>query len=138
MSHEDWLPTLVAAAGDPGIKEKLLKGMKIGDKTVKTHLDGYNFMPFFTGETDKGPAALAPLPSLRRTPTASTMWPATSGSGSATGIGQTTTPNSRQRAAWRTTRKALPHPLIQPSHTRRSACSAGTNHFGSRLVSTAR
>ena len=55
MSHEDWLPTFLAAAGDPGIKEKLLKGMKVGDKTVKTHLDGYNFMPFFKGETDKGP-----------------------------------------------------------------------------------
>ena len=55
MSHEDWMPTLVAAAGDPGIKEKLLKGMKVGDKMVKTHLDGYNFMPFFKGETDKGP-----------------------------------------------------------------------------------
>ncbi len=55
MSHEDWMPTLVAAAGDPGIKEKLLKGMKVGDKTCKTYLDGYNFMPFFKGETDKGP-----------------------------------------------------------------------------------
>jgi len=55
MCHEDWMPTSLAAAGDPGIKEKLLKGMKVGDKTFKTHLDGYNFMPFFRGETDKGP-----------------------------------------------------------------------------------
>jgi arylsulfatase A-like enzyme len=55
MSHEDWMPTLLAAAGDPGLKDKLLKGMKAGDKTFKTHLDGYNFMPYFKGETDKGP-----------------------------------------------------------------------------------
>jgi arylsulfatase A-like enzyme len=55
MSHEDWLPTFLAAAGDPDVKEKLLKGMKAGDKTFKTHLDGYNFMPFFKGEMDKGP-----------------------------------------------------------------------------------
>jgi arylsulfatase A-like enzyme len=55
MSHEDWMPTLLAAAGDPGLKDKLLKGMKAGDKTFKTHLDGYDFMPYFKGETDKGP-----------------------------------------------------------------------------------
>jgi len=55
MSHEDWLPTFLAAAGDPDLKEKLLKGMKAGEKTFKTHLDGYNFMPFFKGEVDKGP-----------------------------------------------------------------------------------
>ena len=56
MSHEDWLPTFLAAAGDPDVKEKLLKGMKAGDKTFKTHLDGYNFMPFFKGEAAEGPA----------------------------------------------------------------------------------
>jgi arylsulfatase len=55
MSQEDWLPTFLAAAGDPDVKEKLLKGMKAGDKTFKTHLDGYNFMPFFKGEQAKGP-----------------------------------------------------------------------------------
>jgi arylsulfatase A-like enzyme len=55
MSHEDWLPTFLAAAGDPDVKEKLLKGMKAGDKTFKVHLDSYNFMPFFKGEVDKGP-----------------------------------------------------------------------------------
>lgn len=41
-SHEDMLPTLLAAAGDPDVKEKLLKGMKVGDKDFKVHLDGYN------------------------------------------------------------------------------------------------
>ena len=55
MSHEDWLPTFLAAAGDAGIKDKLLTGLKVGDKTFKTHLDGYNFMPFFKGETREGP-----------------------------------------------------------------------------------
>jgi arylsulfatase A-like enzyme len=55
MSHEDWLPTFLSAAGSPDLKEKLLQGMKVGDKTFKTHLDGYNFMPFFKGEITKGP-----------------------------------------------------------------------------------
>jgi arylsulfatase len=55
MSQEDWLPTFLAAAGDPDIKEELKKGMKVGDKTFKTHLDGYNFMPYFMGEEKKGP-----------------------------------------------------------------------------------
>jgi arylsulfatase len=55
MSAEDWMPTLVAAAGDPKIKEKLLKGTKVGDKKFKNHLDGYNFMPFLKGEVDEAP-----------------------------------------------------------------------------------
>ena len=54
-SHEDWLPTFLAAAGNPDIKTKLRTSLKIGDKTFKTHLDGYNFIPFFKGETAKGP-----------------------------------------------------------------------------------
>jgi len=55
MSGEDWMPTLLAAAGEPEIKEKLLKGYKAGNKTFKTHLDGYNFMPFFKGEERQSP-----------------------------------------------------------------------------------
>jgi len=55
ISQEDWTPTFLAAAGDPDVKSKLLKGMKAGDKTFKTHLDGYNFMPFFKGQEAKGP-----------------------------------------------------------------------------------
>jgi arylsulfatase A-like enzyme len=55
MANEDWMPTLLAAAGDPDVKEKLLKGMKVGDKTFKNHLDGYNFLPFFKGEVEAGP-----------------------------------------------------------------------------------
>ena len=55
MSHLDWLPTLLAAAGDPDIKEKLKAGHKAGRKKFKVHLDGYNFLPYLTGETDKSP-----------------------------------------------------------------------------------
>jgi arylsulfatase A-like enzyme len=55
MANEDWMPTLLAAAGDPDVKEKLLKGMKVGEKTFNNHLDGYNFLPFFKGEVEAGP-----------------------------------------------------------------------------------
>jgi arylsulfatase A-like enzyme len=55
ISHEDWVPTLLAAVGDPNVKEKLLKGMPAGEKTYKVHLDGYNFLPYFKGEVDEGP-----------------------------------------------------------------------------------
>ena len=51
----DWMPTLVAAAGDPDIKEKLLNGHTAGGKTFKVHLDGYNFLPYMTGQASKGP-----------------------------------------------------------------------------------
>jgi arylsulfatase len=54
-ASEDWLPTLLAAAGEPEVKEKLLKGYKVGAKTFKNHLDGYNFVPFFKGEVTDGP-----------------------------------------------------------------------------------
>jgi arylsulfatase A-like enzyme len=50
ISHLDWLPTLVAAAGESDVKEKLLKGHQAGKKTFKVHLDGYNFLPHFKGE----------------------------------------------------------------------------------------
>ena len=39
FSHQDWLPTVLAAAGEPNVKEKLLKGYQAGDKTFKAHLD---------------------------------------------------------------------------------------------------
>jgi arylsulfatase A-like enzyme len=55
VASEDWMPTFLAAAGDPDVKEKLLTGMKVGDQTFKNHLDGYNFMPHFKGEAAKGP-----------------------------------------------------------------------------------
>ena len=49
-AHEDMLPTLLAAAGDAGVKEDLLKGKTIGNMTYKVHLDGYNLMPALKGE----------------------------------------------------------------------------------------
>ncbi len=55
MSHLDWMPTLLAAAGDPKIKSKLLVGHTIGKTTYKVHLDGYNFLPYLTGEADDSP-----------------------------------------------------------------------------------
>jgi arylsulfatase len=55
MSHLDWMPTLLAAAGDPGVKQKLLGGFEAGDKNFRVHLDGYNFLPFLTGQTSQGP-----------------------------------------------------------------------------------
>jgi len=55
FSQEDWLPTFLAAAGEPQIVEKVAKGYKANGKTWKVHLDGYNFLPFFKGEAKKGP-----------------------------------------------------------------------------------
>ena len=56
VSHQDWMPTLLAAAGVPDIKEKLLKGHKAGDKTFKVHLDGYNMLDYFkSGGEGNGP-----------------------------------------------------------------------------------
>ena len=51
FSHEDMLPTLLAAAGDPDVKEKLLKGMPVGKKTFKVHLDGYNVTDALAGKS---------------------------------------------------------------------------------------
>jgi arylsulfatase len=48
MSHNDWLPTLCAAAGDAAVIEKSLKGYTYNGKTYKIHLDGYNQLPFLT------------------------------------------------------------------------------------------
>ena len=50
VSGLDWLPTLMAAVGDPDIKDKLLKGYQAGSKTWKVHLDGYNQLPYLTGQ----------------------------------------------------------------------------------------
>ncbi|MDN5940241.1 MAG: arylsulfatase [Nitrospira sp.] len=51
FAHEDMLPTFLAAAGDPDVKEKLLKGMQVGDKTFKVHLDGYNITDALAGKS---------------------------------------------------------------------------------------
>jgi len=53
VSHLDWAPTLLAAAGVPDVKDQLLKGMKVGDTTFKVHLDGYNQLPYLTDQAPK-------------------------------------------------------------------------------------
>src|SRR5262249_41878186 len=54
ISGLDWFPTLAAAAGNPDITNQLLKGVTLGDRTYKNHLDGYNQMAMLTGA---GPSA---------------------------------------------------------------------------------
>ena len=53
FSGLDWFPTLLAAAGDADIKERLLQGTTIDGKEYKNHLDGYNQLPFLTGDSDE-------------------------------------------------------------------------------------
>ena len=55
MSLEDIVPTIMAAAGVPDIKEQLLEGYQAGDKHFRVHLDGYNQLPYLTGEVDESP-----------------------------------------------------------------------------------
>jgi arylsulfatase len=55
VQHHDWLPTFLAAAGDAGIVDKLKQGHAVGDKTFKVHIDGYNLLPYLTGEVAKSP-----------------------------------------------------------------------------------
>ena len=56
FSQEDWMPTLLAAAGEPDIVEKLKQGYKANSKTFKIHADGYNFLPLFQGRNEKSRA----------------------------------------------------------------------------------
>ncbi len=55
VSHHDWLPTILAMAGDAEVTEKLLQGYKVGEMTYKVHLDGYNLVPYLTGEAEQSP-----------------------------------------------------------------------------------
>jgi arylsulfatase len=55
MSHEDWVPTLMAAAGVPDIVGKLKKGYNANGKDWKVHLDGYDFTSHLAGKAKKGP-----------------------------------------------------------------------------------
>jgi arylsulfatase len=55
ISQMDWIPTLLAVAGNPNIKEELKAGKTVGDTDFKVYLDGYNFLPYFKGEEEKGP-----------------------------------------------------------------------------------
>jgi arylsulfatase len=54
-SHIDMLPTLLAIAGEPDIVEKVLNGYKVGAMTYKVHLDGYNLVPYLTGQAKQSP-----------------------------------------------------------------------------------
>ena len=54
-SHIDMFPTLLAAAGDPDVTQKLLNGCTVGGKTFKVHLDGYNMIPYVTGAVKESP-----------------------------------------------------------------------------------
>jgi len=55
FSQEDWMPTLLAAAGVPDVAERLAQGYQANGKTFKIHADGYNFLPYFKGEAKKAP-----------------------------------------------------------------------------------
>jgi len=52
LAHEDMLPTLLAAAGVPDVKAKLLAGKQVGDRTYKVHLDGHDLLPAPRGEAE--------------------------------------------------------------------------------------
>jgi arylsulfatase A-like enzyme len=55
VCHQDMLPTLLAAAGEPNINQKLLDGYKAGDKTFNVHIDGFNQLPYLTGQVKESP-----------------------------------------------------------------------------------
>ena len=59
IQHHDWLPTLLAAAGDPDVSDKLKKGLKVGsagdEREYKVHIDGFNLLPYLLGEAEHSP-----------------------------------------------------------------------------------
>ncbi|BCG63053.1 MAG: arylsulfatase [Methyloprofundus sp.] len=55
VHHMDWMPTLLAVAGNTKVKKKLLTGYMANGRYYKVHLDGYNILPMLTGKTDKSP-----------------------------------------------------------------------------------
>ena len=55
IQHHDWLPTFLAAAGDTTTVDELKQGKTIGGRTYKVHIDGYNLLPYLTGEVDESP-----------------------------------------------------------------------------------
>ncbi|MEZ5568879.1 MAG: arylsulfatase [Halioglobus sp.] len=55
MSHMDWLPTLAAAAGYTDAVEKLKRGVRLGGRDYRVHLDGFDFLPYLTGKVEQGP-----------------------------------------------------------------------------------
>jgi len=55
VSHEDWLPTFAAIAGDTTVKERLLKGTTINGRNYRNHLDGYNQLDYLSGKVNESP-----------------------------------------------------------------------------------
>ena len=55
IAHNDWMPTLLAAAGNSTVKEDLAKGTTLNGKEFRVHLDGYNYLPYFKGEVKEVP-----------------------------------------------------------------------------------
>jgi arylsulfatase len=55
VSHEDWLPTFAAIAGDTDVKERLLKGTTINGRTYKNYIDGYNQLDYLSGKVKESP-----------------------------------------------------------------------------------
>ena len=55
VSHEDWLPTFASIAGDPNIKDKLLKGVALNGRKYKNYIDGYDLTDYLTGKTSASP-----------------------------------------------------------------------------------
>ncbi len=55
MSHEDWVPTFMAAAGQPDVADQLKAGTTVNGREYRNHLDGYNFLPYLTGKAERGP-----------------------------------------------------------------------------------
>ena len=66
VHHMDWMPTLLAAAGVPDIKEKLLNGYEAIGRNYKVHLDGYNILPGFFMSRDgvRSIVQVHPLPEV--------------------------------------------------------------------------
>jgi arylsulfatase A-like enzyme len=55
VSHNDWFPTLLAAAGNDSIRDDLHVGTELNGTTYKVHLDGHNLVPYLTGEVEESP-----------------------------------------------------------------------------------
>jgi arylsulfatase A-like enzyme len=58
VQHHDWLPTILAIAGEPDIAQKLLRGHTAQGKQFKVHIDGYNLLPYLTGAAAESPRKL--------------------------------------------------------------------------------
>ena len=58
VQHHDWFPTLLAMAGDPDVVDKLKSGYQAIGRTYKNHIDGYNLVPYLTGEASESPRKL--------------------------------------------------------------------------------